>query len=295
MSKYTTEVRFICEQLAVLTEQGSLTDVDYCTTTAAPLIFDSTIPFFDEAYRLPLEKKILRHFYTREIGFETMALWQLYLNNKMNEIMPYYNKLYYSETLSFNPLYDVDYWRTSNRTNDDTEKEQGTQNGTEQGEAGSTSKTTGTSSDESTGSNKSNQITANTDEQSGTGRDLYSDTPQGTIADVENGAYLSNARFTESTNHDEFNGNVQTEGSSTAESTAKTETETNSESTDSRTNSAEHEVSRKIDRAEDYAEHVAGKMGGANYSQMLLDYRSTLLNIDMQIIEELESLFMAIY
>ena len=41
-------------------------------------------PIFDENYREVLETKILKHFYFREIGFETFALWKFKLNEKLN-------------------------------------------------------------------------------------------------------------------------------------------------------------------------------------------------------------------
>ena len=85
MSKYTTQVRFICESLAGYDESQGYDEVDSIVETAAPQIFEE-YPIFDEAYRLPLNKKILRHFYTREICAETVGLWKLWLNNKMNEI-----------------------------------------------------------------------------------------------------------------------------------------------------------------------------------------------------------------
>jgi len=72
-------------------------------------IFNFSYPIFNTAYRSKLEKKILGHFYTREIGFETYGLWHLKLQQKMNEIMPYYNQLYESEELKFNPLENTDY------------------------------------------------------------------------------------------------------------------------------------------------------------------------------------------
>ena len=53
------------------------------------------------------------HYYTREIGFETVGLWKLKLQTKLNEIMPYYNKLYETELLKYNPLYDVDMTTTN--------------------------------------------------------------------------------------------------------------------------------------------------------------------------------------
>lgn len=108
MSKYTTEVRFICETSAGYDESKGFDDVEEIITAAAPVIFNFNFPIFDETYRLPLERKILRHFYTREIGEESVGLWKLRLDDKLNMIMPYYNKLYESELIRFNPMYDVD-------------------------------------------------------------------------------------------------------------------------------------------------------------------------------------------
>lgn len=51
-------------------------------------------PIFDESYRETLNNNILHHYYENEIGFETASLFRFYLNQKLNEIMPYYNELY---------------------------------------------------------------------------------------------------------------------------------------------------------------------------------------------------------
>lgn len=49
--------------------------------------------------------KIIKHYYMREIGFETVALFQMKLDEKMNLIMPFYNELYASEEFNKdNPL-----------------------------------------------------------------------------------------------------------------------------------------------------------------------------------------------
>ena len=103
MSKYTTEVRYICEHYAGLNESTGFEDVDEIVDKARHNIF-SNYTINDENQRAELEKKILKHYYTREIGFETVGLFKLYLNNRMAEIMPYYNKLYESETFEFNPF-----------------------------------------------------------------------------------------------------------------------------------------------------------------------------------------------
>lgn len=65
----------------------------------------SQYPIFNEQYRSQLNQKIIDHFYFREIGSETPDRFNFYLERKMNEIMPYYNQLYESEMLKFNPLY----------------------------------------------------------------------------------------------------------------------------------------------------------------------------------------------
>lgn len=53
-----------------------------------------TYPIYKEEYRIPLNTKIVNHYWLREIGAETPALFAFYLNQKMNEIMPKYNLLY---------------------------------------------------------------------------------------------------------------------------------------------------------------------------------------------------------
>ena len=132
MSKYTTEVRFICENSAGLSESEGANNVDSILDKCWNKVFNFDFPIFDENYRQVLCKKILKHYYTREIAHETVGRWKLALNAKLNEIMPYYNQLYKSELLEFNPFYDVDLTRgregsgTSNRTSNNTETNSGT-------------------------------------------------------------------------------------------------------------------------------------------------------------------------
>lgn len=132
MSKYTTEVRFICENSAGLSESEGADNVDSILDKCWNKVFNFDFPIFDENYRQVLCRKILKHYYTREIAHETVGRWKLALNAKLNEIMPYYNQLYKSELLEFNPFYDIDLTRsregsgTSNRTSNNTETNSGT-------------------------------------------------------------------------------------------------------------------------------------------------------------------------
>lgn len=159
MSKYTTEVRFICENSAGLSESEGANNVDSILDKCWNKVFNFDFPIFDENYRQVLCKKILKHYYTREIAHETVGRWKLALNAKLNEIMPYYNQLYKSELLEFNPFYDVDLTRsregsgTSNRTSNNTEIN------------------SGTSKNVSSGSGTNNTVTLN----------RFSDTPQNSM------------------------------------------------------------------------------------------------------------------
>lgn len=124
MAVYTTLLRNIVEEKAGLVSSKGYASVNELITKAVPLIFNFDFPIFDERYRNVLCSKILKHYYMREIGTETYGLWHLYLDTTLNEIMPYYNKLYETELLKFNPLYDIDLKRTHNNKTIEQNREQ---------------------------------------------------------------------------------------------------------------------------------------------------------------------------
>jgi hypothetical protein len=77
-------------------------------------------PIFDESYRDHLNTKILKHYWNYEIGQETESMFRFMLNRKMNEVMPYYNQLYLSERIQFDPLQTMnftDFFTSSNTNN----------------------------------------------------------------------------------------------------------------------------------------------------------------------------------
>lgn len=61
-------------------------------------------PIFDENYRKVLNGKIIDHYWNREIGTETIDDFQLIIRRKLNEIMPFYNKLYETELIDYSAL-----------------------------------------------------------------------------------------------------------------------------------------------------------------------------------------------
>lgn len=57
-------------------------------------IFDFDYPLTNNISKETFECNILNKFITRRIGFETVTLFKIQLNVKLNEIMPKYNKLF---------------------------------------------------------------------------------------------------------------------------------------------------------------------------------------------------------
>lgn len=351
MSKYTTQVRFICETAAGLSESEGQASVNKIISAAIPSVFDFNFPIFDEAYRNVLESKILKHYYTREIGLESVGLWKLKMDTKLNEIMPYYNQLYKSELLDFNPFYDVDLTRdhTLNRSEQSEQTGNETADATKNGTINTT--TTRTADTKETGNKDGTQrenidvsenqeteqnsksdtdiknTTGNTSESTATNNkthyDKYSDTPQGSLQNVQNDTYLTNARMVNDndtqTGKTTVSGEDTSTGSTTADTTtsvdATTET-TRTGSTSEKTNATQNiktnetqntansdtekrnvkqTANKEITSLDDYIEHVKGKNGGVSYSALLNEFRTTFLNIDMQVINDLNELFMNLW
>lgn len=275
MSKYTTEVRFICENASGMNESAGYSSIDTVISGAIPKIFDFTFPIFDENYRNVLCGKILKHYYTREICEETVGLWKLRLSTRLNEIMPYYNQLYKSEALEFNPLFDVDYTRDGERNHDGTDNvtKSNTQD-TEENITNQTDKTTDSDSETTTEASTSMDKTE---------RDMYSDTPQGALTNLENGEYLTNARKKTGEESDKTTGSATNNFIETVNDnfTGNRKVKNTESGNDNRT----------ISSTEDYLEHISGKMGSVSYSKMLMEFRETFLNIDMMVINALADLF----
>lgn len=271
MSAFTTQIRFICESKAGLKESVGYDNIAQVIEGARSAIFDFPYPIFDETYRAVLETKILKHYYTREIGEETYGLWKLRLDTKMNEIMPYYNQLYKSTLLEFNPLYDVDINRTHNATRKGTEILNGNVDTNGQVIASTNANNTTTSD--------------NTTDQTGTNgnTDKYSATPQGGLDGLAQDKYLTNARMI--TGNDTLNSKTHSTTDDMIDSTTDTSTNMTTATKNNTT----------INNTEDYLESVKGKQGTQSYASMILEFRETFLNIDMMVINDLSDLFMNIW
>ena len=265
MSKYTTEVRYICEHEAGLTESVGYDDIDRVLALSVGKIFDFDYPIFDEAYRNVLNIKILRHFYTREIGFETVGLWKHYLRTKMTEIMPYYNNLYRAqlELAELSPFRDVDLYREHNLSGTNTN----TGDITDNGNADSTTR------------NENDRRTDTTTERDYGRWDKYSDTPQGGLNGVANDNYLTNVTRLVDNDDTHVDGHIQDNGTQRYEGS----------------NYNKKTLNTNLDTSEQYFEHLYGKTAGFTYAKMYEDWKKAFINIDVLIINELNDLFMGLW
>jgi len=219
---------------------------NYPTEMAAAL---ADYPIFDNdpvaspavtPYRPGLNTKILNHYMNLEISVETASRFMFNLRRKMWEIMPYYNKLYLSDTLTV---------ADALKTNDLT-----TVVNLASHSQGNTS-----NNNTSSGTTGGNQTTT-----SGT-RSVDSDFPQTMLNGSED--YASNGN--------DVNGTVTGESTGTSSAT--------SDDTGSST----------VDDTQNSTQTFAGMAGVP--ADLIMRYRASLLNIDMQIIDELKELFMLVW
>lgn len=297
MSVYTTEIRYICETLAGYVESQPLSKVAEIIEAARPQLFDFDYPIFDSAYKSVLETKIIRHYYTREIGAETVGLFKFWLETKLNEIMPYYNQLYQTTVLDFNPLYTMDYTTTHSGSGSGTKDRSGS--GSDQtkrtGSESTDSEATESGSGSTTRSGQSGGTTSGTKTESGTDYEYFSDTPQGGINGVESMTYLTNA--TKRTHSG--SGSEESETSSTTSETTTTTTSGRQNEqaqhtvnfTDNTTRS--DEATEHYSDTDSYTRHVSGFSQSPVKSMM--EFRESLLNLDMMIINDLSDLFINLW
>ena len=291
MSKYTTEIRFICENASGLSESVGVKSVNEVIRKALPVIFDFDFPIFDENYRNVLETKILKHYYTREIGEETVGLWKLRLETRLNEIMPYYNQLYKSELLTFNPFYDVDLTREHSSTKKGTKTDTGESTGNRTTiETGSL---TNSGTETTTSTDKGTSKTTETGTTSNKNNEYYSDTPQGSVGNLENLTYLTNATINNFSGQNSNTSNGENSNTNNGETITNVNRDTVNNNTVDTTDTTSY--NSVINDTEDYLESVKGKQGSTSYSKLLEEYRTTFLNIDLQVINELSDLFMNLW
>lgn len=272
MSKYTIEVRHLVEMYGVNEVRSWFTNYNL-----SDFLTQEEIDVIEERgtwSKEKLAKKIVEHYYMREIGFETPKLFEHYVCITMQEIMEEYAPLIYSASIAYDPLINVDYSETyHNETNDSR-----TDNGNTS--INQTTSNTGENSISQTGTSNSSST------NEGSGLTVQSDTPQGQInkQTILSGQYATSTSANESTN------TITDNSSNTSSQTQNSEETINSNQTE------ENETASTSNGTQDYVRRIRGNSGvSATAQAMIKQYRENIRALDSEIIERLNTLFMSIY
>lgn len=203
MSKYTTQVRYICETLS------GETDINSAISKSVPIIFNYDYGLLAD-FRSVFEPSFLRHYWVREIGCETYALWQLQLLDRLSILAPKYNRLWELANIDYNVL-DTHTLTSS----DNTLSNQLTSNVLDTVNSNKTNVTSQTNSNQDTNNNELSK---------------FSDTPQSTVDNLLSGKYLTNATSKDnnstSTNYSDTKTNTDSNGKITTNNNTSDTTNT---------------------------------------------------------------------
>ena len=164
---------------------------DEIVAHAQKKLFDFPYPLYDSKMKEQFEEDFIRHFYTREIGSESISLFKLRLQDYLYLNMEKWERLYQSMDESLNPFNNIDV-----RTTRSTDESEQTDRDLEDKETGSTTKQIGEEEE-------SGQLTTRSkDEQEDIG--LIRGVTTGTEEDTEN------QQQTDITSHaDDFTRNLE--------------------------------------------------------------------------------------
>ena len=86
---------------------------------AQPKLFDFPYPLYDSKMKDQFEEDFIRHFYTREIGSESIALFKLRLQDYLYLNSEKWERLYKSMDETLNPFNNIDVKTTRDTTEDE--------------------------------------------------------------------------------------------------------------------------------------------------------------------------------
>lgn len=185
MARYTMTIRELCSTFGEDEVKSWFSDCwdlsDYLDPQEVQVIKDRGVWSKEK-----LVQRIIDYYFLREIGTDAIGAFQLYVRQQMRETMETYAPLIYSASIKYDPLVNVDFTETFDRTSESK-----------------------TNSDSSSSSN-------------GSGLVVNSDTPQGQISksNILNGTYASSTSANENTSS--INDSSENTGSGSESYTRKT-------------------------------------------------------------------------
>lgn len=291
MSKFTTEVRYICDSYASaasLENETQYNSINEKINASIPYIFSDDWDTFDHDHKEELCRKILRHYYMHEIGFETVGLWKLNLNTLLGEIMPKYNVMYQALSSMYeNLLGNV----STTETRELTGKQSTTAETSSTNSQTTSNSTTGKNTGSRTGSNSSKTHNEGTGSGSSDSWQESNDTPQGGLNGLESRQYLSNAVHNRATNST-TTGQDATASGDTSENTTQ---DTSSTASGTQNGATTGHSTGSSDNSESYTLKITGKNSGTSYLDEMLKMEEKYNDIDVMIINDLSVCFMGLW
>lgn len=126
MAKYSMELRNVCNYYT--REEVEKWFSDYVLTD---FLTQEEIEVIEKAgiwNKEKLARKIVNHYFMREIGFETVSLFKHYVKISMEELMEEKLPLIYSIAIKYDPLVNVDFTETFERNQDNEAENRGESN-----------------------------------------------------------------------------------------------------------------------------------------------------------------------
>ena len=115
MSKYTTNFKTLLEMGVMSRDNIEAIFKDYELTDYLTPDEVETITTRGTWTKDKLARKIVDHYYFKDIGMETIGMFKHYAKIQMQEIMESKLPLIYSAAIKYDPLVNVDYTETFNR------------------------------------------------------------------------------------------------------------------------------------------------------------------------------------
>ena len=278
-------------------------------------LFDFQYHFDDQKFKSQLEQAVIDYYYNYEIGVETPDEFKRRFEAKWLSIIDYYNQLYNTTLLSYNPLINyqlteaLDQLATSNNTQnsvtDITSNGTTTQEGTDVlNQITSTDSTRTdnlTSQNDTTRTDNLKSVVSNSSE--GSGNEKTSDYPQQPIAggdflegEKTSTTSTSGTNTTDNTGTQTNSGTTLNTGTQTNASTGTNESTTTSDNTSVSEDSANTTgMSTAEGTANTRYEKTIEGLTGTSYQELIAKERQNLIRVIPMIISELKSLFILVY
>lgn len=273
MASYTMQLRTYLEMWSQEEDGKSHSNI---IETGRPKLFNFDYPIFDQDYKKVFETNFIRNFYMREIGFETEELFKFQLETWLRINMPYWNKMFESELIDYDPLINSKVDVTANKEFDKSQVDNRVTNQTSK--ADGTNKVIGTVDTLTNSSNTNDDFT----------RVLDSNNPDSrlTITSKDGEGVIEYASSIQEQNNN---------GKGTQTGKEDTDSTTNQTTSDTATGNKKDALESDINETEDYIQHRVGKIGVQSYAKLVTDHRNAFLRIEKKIFEEMQQLFMLVY